>query len=73
MIQRPTISTHVPRFLDFVCFEFLFKNRKIDVEKVKELFPSDADMIAKLSKNVTKFVVDSGNFPESMFENLMEF
>lgn len=73
MIQRPTISPHVPRFLDFVCFEFLFKNRKIDVEKVKEVFPLGTDMIAKLSKNVTKFVVENGNIPESMFENLMEF
>lgn len=73
MVQRPTISTHVPRFLDFICFESLFRNRKIDVEKVKELFPSDLEMIAKLSKNVAKFVIDNGNIPESMFKNLMEF
>jgi hypothetical protein len=73
MIQRPIVSTNVPRFLDFICFEFLFKDRKIDVGKVKELFPSETEMIAKLGKNVAKFVVDHGNIPESMFENLMEF
>jgi len=73
LTQRPKISVEVPRFLDLVCYEYLLKEKEIDQKKVEEIFPSDTDLIAKMSKNVLKFIIDKKNVPEKIYESLMNF
>lgn len=73
MLQRPMTSIQVPRFLDFTCHEFLFKNKKMEQGDIERLFPSETDMVAKLAKNVAKFVVDKKGIPEEYFSDLMAF
>ena len=73
MIQRPVVSIEVPRFLDFVCFEFLFKDKQIDDTVIKELFPTETSLIAKIAKNIIKFVLDNAGISEDIYKNLIEF
>jgi hypothetical protein len=73
IIQKPAVSIEVPRFLDFVCFEFLFKGKKIEENKIKEIFPIETSLIAKMGKNVAKFIMSNAGISEDIFKNLMDF
>lgn len=71
--QRPMKSVQIPRFLDIICYEYLLKGKEIERSKTEEIFPSHIDLIAKLSKNVVKFIIDQKQIPEKKFEGLMSF
>ena len=73
MVQRPSISAEVPRFMDFLFFEYLFKQKAIDEKIVRELFPFDTQYIAKMSKNVVKFIIETSNISEELFKSLNDF
>jgi hypothetical protein len=73
MVQKPAISVEVPRFLDFVCFEFLFKDKKIDEKVIEEFFPANTSLIAKMSKNIAKFIIDNAGISEGVYKDLMDF
>lgn len=73
MVQKPAISVEVPRFLDFVCFEFLFKDKKIDEKVIEEFFPTNTSLIAKMSKNIAKFIIDNAGISENVYKDLMDF
>jgi hypothetical protein len=73
MIQKPSVSVEVPRFLDFIFFEFLFKDKTIDEKVVKELFPANTSLVAKMGKNITKFIVDNTGISENLYKNLVDF
>ena len=71
--HRPKETVQIPRFLDLFCYEFLFKGNKIDEDKLKEFFPNNIDLIAKLSKNIVRFVTDNKKISEKIFEPLLNF
>ena len=73
MVQRPAVSVEVPRFLDYVCFEFLFKDRQIDEKIIGRLFPKETSFIAKMSKNVAKFITENAGISEDVYKNLIDF
>lgn len=73
LMQRPKISKEIPRFLDLVCYEYLLKNREIDKRRIGEIFPRDTEMIAKLSKNIIRFMVAEKHVPEEIYQSLMDF
>ncbi len=73
MVQKAAVSVEVPRFLDFVCFEFLFKGKKIDEKVIGEFFPTNTSLIAKMSKNTAKFIMDNSGISEDIYKNLMDF
>jgi hypothetical protein len=73
LVQKPTVSIEVPRLLDFICFEFLFKGKKIDEKIIAEFFPIDTSLIAKMGKNIAKFITDNTKISEEVYKNLMDF
>jgi len=73
LIQKPNLAINVPRFLDLICYEYLMKGKEIDYERVKKIFPEKTDFVAKLSKNVIRFLITQRNIPQEMYENLLNF
>ena len=71
--NRPKETVQIPRFLDLVCYDFLFKGIEIDEEKLKAFFPNNIDLIAKLAKNLVKFIIDEKGIPTKIFDPLMNF
>lgn len=71
--NNPKEAIQVPRFLDFICYEFLMKETEIDLDKLKKLFPDSIDLIAKLTKNIVNFVMDQKNVPQNLFEAFLKF
>jgi len=55
-VSKPEYSIEVPRFIDFFVYEYIMKNEEVDTEELKSLFKIDIDMLAKLSKNLIRFV-----------------
>ena len=60
-------------FLDFTCYEYLLKNNEIDRNKLTKMFSHETDTIAKLSKNIIRFVITERSIPEEMYGDLLNF
>jgi hypothetical protein len=55
-IDKAEYSIEVPRFLDFFIYEYILNSKEIDNDRLSSLFKTDVDIVAKLSKNLIKFV-----------------
>jgi hypothetical protein len=55
-VSKPEYSIEVPRFIDFFVYEYIMKNEEVNTEELKSLFKTDINMLAKLSKNLIRFV-----------------
>ncbi len=69
LLAKPMVSIQVPRFLDFICNEFLFRKMTVEQENLRNLFPSDTNLLSKLAKNVGRFIIDKKGIPEEFFLN----
>ncbi len=72
IISRPDIAIHIPRFLDYFIYQFILADNDVDKEDLELLFPVDIDILAKMSKNIVKFMKsDIENI--DLFNKLMAF
>lgn len=55
-VNKPSYSTNVPRFLDYFLYEYVLDNKMPNHDDLKKLFSVDLDMLAKLSKNIIRFI-----------------
>lgn len=57
LLKNPKYSTQIPRFLDFITFEYILNDKNIDRAELAQLFPEiDLDLLAKMSKNLIRFL-----------------
>lgn len=57
LLNHPEYSIQVPQFLDFVIHEYIFNGKEINKEELSQLFPqTDLDLLAKISKNIVRFL-----------------
>jgi hypothetical protein len=56
ILDEPEISIYIPRFLDFFIYEYIISKKNVNKDELISLFPVDLDLLAKLSKNIIKFL-----------------
>jgi hypothetical protein len=55
IMDKPAISIHIPRFMDYFLYENIIRQKNVERDNVCSLFHVSAfelDMLAKLSKNI---------------------
>ena len=55
-VDKPIYSTKIPRFIDFFVYEYVLKKKEIEKDVLNKLFQVDIDILAKLSKNLIRFI-----------------
>lgn len=75
ILNNYKLSREVPRFLDFIVYEFMMKNEKIRREDIAKVFGVGMDpfKMAKLAKNSTKFYFETTKLDETVFKELFGF
>lgn len=56
LLDETEISIYISRFLDFFIYEYVISKKDVNKDELKSIFPVDLDMLAKLSKNIIKFL-----------------
>jgi len=72
LMDKPKTAREIPRFLDFIFYEYLLNGKEIVQEEIRNFFFEDLDLLSKLSKNVISFAVDK-EISEQMFKPLLDF
>ena len=73
--KNPKASTIVPRMLDLLFFEFLFKNKTIDKSIIRSFFTIETDLMdmsLKQAKNVIELFIKYGKVPEQYFKPISD-
>jgi hypothetical protein len=60
-VDKPLYSINVPRFMDYFLYQYILYNKKPNRNNLEEIFSTDIDMLAKLSKNIIRFVDPIGD------------
>lgn len=72
VLEYPSISKEVPRFMDTFFYEFTLKNQKVDAGLLEKFFP-DLNMVAKMAKNVAKFACAESSISNELLKDLISF
>jgi hypothetical protein len=56
LMDKAEYSVELPRFLDFFMFEYVFFDKDINKLYLNSFFNRDLDILAKLAKNIIKFL-----------------
>lgn len=70
-LDKPLISTEIPRFLDYVFYEFIISKKDILKDELLKIFPNNLDLLLKLSKNVINFFFKWTNLNKEIVEPLL--
>jgi hypothetical protein len=69
--KNPKSAIKSPRILDFVLFEFLFKNKEIEVELLKNVLDIQTDFDIKQAKNVLNLLIKFGDIPNEFYDKFL--
>jgi len=74
LVNRPHETGMLPRFTDVVCYEYLLKGQSI-VEAELQRYTGDVDpvLLAKLTKNVVRFYLESTSIDTRIYDSLLDF
>jgi len=65
--KNPKSAIKSPRILDFILFEFLFKEKEIEVELLKNVLDIQTDLDIKQAKNVLNLLIKYGDIPSEFY------
>jgi hypothetical protein len=73
-LSHPNEAILIPRFIDFVCYEFLYPQQEISKEQLTKFFENNnLYTLTKMAKNILNFYLDSTGIDREIFKPLLDF
>lgn len=73
LVNQPAEFRSIPRFVDIVCYEYILKNKPISMEELSSRFKEgDTTLLAKLTKDIIEFYLDTTSIDKTMFRPLLK-